>query len=49
MTSLTRIAITARKTIRYGIFLIIFLIVGKILLDAGVAIYKKVFPAPPPP
>ncbi len=49
MTSLTRIAITARKIIRYGIFLIIFLIVGKILLDAGVAIYKKAFPAPPPP
>jgi hypothetical protein len=48
MTSLTRIAITARKTIRYGIFLIIFLIVGKFLLDAGIAIYKKVFPAPPP-
>ena len=49
MTSLTRIAITARKTIRYGIFLIIFLIVGKILLDTGIAIYKKIFPAPPPP
>jgi hypothetical protein len=49
MTSLTRIAITARKIIRYGIFLIIFLIVGKILLDACISIYKKVFPAPPPP
>ena len=49
MTSLTRIAITARKTIRYGIFLIIFLIVGKILLDAGITIYKRVFPSPPPP
>ena len=48
MTSLTRIAIIARKTIRYGIFTIIFLIVGKILLDAGIATYKKVFPAPPP-
>ena len=49
MTSLTRIAITARKTIRYGIFLIIFLVVGKFLLDTGIAIYKKAFPAPPPP
>lgn len=49
MTNLTRIAITARKIIRYGIFLIIFLIVGKFLLDAGTAIYKKAFPAPPPP
>ncbi len=49
MTSLTRIAITARKIIRYGIFLIVFLIVGKILLDAGISIYKKAFPSPPPP
>ena len=49
MTSLTRIAIIARKTIRYGIFTIIFLIVGKILLDASVTTYKKLFPAPPPP
>jgi hypothetical protein len=49
MTSLTRIAITARKAIRYGIFLIIFLMVGKVLLDTGISIYKKVFPAAPPP
>lgn len=49
MTSLTRIAIVARKIIRYGIFLIIFLIVGKVVLDAGIAMYKKTFPAPPPP
>lgn len=49
MTSLTRIAIAARKTIRYGIFLIIFLIVGKFLLDAGIVFYKKAFPAPLPP
>jgi hypothetical protein len=49
MTSLTRVAIAARKTIRYGIFLIVFLIVGKFLLDIGIGIYKKAFPAPPPP
>lgn len=49
MTNLTRVAITTRKVIRYGIFFIIFLIVGKFLLDAGVSIYRKVFPAPPPP
>ncbi len=49
MTNLTRIAITARKTIKYGIFFIIFLIVGKILLTAGISIYNKLFPAPPPP
>lgn len=49
MTGLTRIAITARKVIRYGIFFIIFLTVGKIVLDLSVGVYKKVFPAPPPP
>lgn len=50
MTSLTQIAITARKAIRYTIFAIIFLIVGKFVLDAGIAIYLQVFPpAPPPP
>lgn len=48
MTSLTRIAIAARRAIRYGIFLIIFLIVGKFLLDAGIGIYKKIFPPAPP-
>ncbi|MGA3291805.1 MAG: hypothetical protein ABSC49_01510 [Candidatus Microgenomates bacterium] len=48
MTSLTRIAITARKVIRYIIYLLIFLIVGRIILDSGIAIYKKLFPAPPP-
>jgi hypothetical protein len=49
MTSLTRIAIAARKVIRYTIFLITFLLVGKFLLDTGIMIYKKNFPAPPPP
>ena len=48
MASLTNISITARKTIRYGILFIIFLIVGRIFLNAGVKIYKKVFPAPTP-
>jgi len=49
MTSLTRIAIVARKTIRYGIYTIIFLIVGKIILDATVAAYRKAFPPALPP
>jgi hypothetical protein len=48
MSSLTKVAVTARKVIRYGIYTIIFLIVGKILLDFGIKIYKKAFPAPPP-
>lgn len=49
MTSLTTVAIASRKTIRYGIFLIIFLLVGNALLRVGIGIYKKIFPAPPPP
>lgn len=49
MTSLTQIAINARRVIRYGIFFIIFIIVGKFVLDAGIAIYKNIFPPPPPP
>ncbi|KKU09530.1 MAG: hypothetical protein UX13_C0038G0012 [Candidatus Woesebacteria bacterium GW2011_GWB1_45_5] len=50
MTGLTQVAISARKTIRYIIYVIIFLMVGKVLLDATIGIYKKIFPpAPPPP
>lgn len=48
MATLTNISIVARKTIRYGIFVILFLIVGRIFLDAGIKIYKKVFPPPTP-
>ncbi len=48
MTGLTQVAITARKIIRYTAFFIIFLIVGKFALDTGIAIYKKIFPPPPP-
>lgn len=49
MTSLTNISIVSRKIIRYGIFFIIFLIVGRIFLNTGAKIYKKVFPSPTPP
>lgn len=49
MTALTNISITSRKIIRYGIYLILFLVVGRIFLNAGISIYKKLFPAPPPP
>lgn len=48
MTSLTQVSIVARKIIRYGIFFLIFLIVGKIAFDIGFKIYRTVFPAPPP-
>ena len=49
MSSLTQTAIVTRKIIRYGIFTIIFLIVGRILLTGAISLYKKLFPAPPPP
>lgn len=48
MTALTNISITSRKVIRYGIYLIVFLIVGRIFLNVGISVYKKLFPAPPP-
>ena len=49
MTSLTRIAVTARKIIRYGLLFLIFLIVGRMLWNIGSNIFRKLFPAPPPP
>ncbi|HEX6977040.1 MAG TPA: hypothetical protein VF185_01600 [Patescibacteria group bacterium] len=49
MASLTQIAVTTRKIIRYSIFFIIFLIIGRIILGIGIGIFNKVFPAPPPP
>lgn len=49
MTNLTRIAISSRKAIRYGIFGIIFLIVGKFVFDVASAVYLTVFPPGPPP
>lgn len=48
MTGLTKIAITARKIIRYTVFFIIFLTVGKIVLDLSINTYRKAFPPPPP-
>lgn len=48
MSSLTQVAITTRKIIRYGVLFILFLIVGRILLLGAISIYKKLFPAPPP-
>lgn len=50
MTALTKTAVTARKVIRYSLYFIVFLTVGRILLGVGVSIYKTIFPpAPPPP
>src|SRR3989339_612150 len=49
MTTLTQASIGSRKIIRYSIYLIIFLIIGRIVLIAGIGIYKKVFPPAPTP
>lgn len=48
MTSLTQIAITARKAIRYSLYFIVFLTLGKILLDISIKVYLRIFPPPPP-
>lgn len=47
MTSLTQVAVTARKVIRYTIYFIVFLTVGRILLSMGTSIYLKIFPPAP--
>ena len=49
MVTLTYASITARKSIRYGIYFIIFLIVGKFLLNSSIAIFKRIFPPAPEP
>lgn len=49
MATLTQTAILTRKIIRYVLYFMIFLIVGKIVLDLAVGVYRKIFPAPPPP
>ena len=48
MSSLTQVAIKVRKAVRYGVFFIIFLIVGRILWGAAVGLYLKINPPPPP-
>jgi len=49
MASLTETAYYARKTIHYGILALVFLIVGKIVLNLAIDIYRKINPPPPPP
>lgn len=50
MLTLTQASVTARKSIRYILYFIVFLIVGRIFLDSAIGLYKKLFPpeAPPP-
>jgi hypothetical protein len=49
MASLTQVAITTRKIIRYGIYFIIFLIIARLVFGIGKTLYRTLFPKPPPP
>jgi len=49
MTSLTRTAISTRRGIRYGVYFIIFIIIGRAALLGAIKIYRYFFPVPPPP
>ncbi len=49
MATLTEASIIARKSLRYFIYSIIAIVVLRSLILTAIAIYKKVFPAPPPP
>lgn len=49
MPTLTEISITTRKVIRYAIFGIIALIIGRIALGGIIKIYRYFFPSPPAP
>jgi hypothetical protein len=49
VASLTTIAVSTRRAIRYGFFFVIFLIVVRILFGLGSGIYHRIFPSPPPP
>ncbi|OGM29515.1 hypothetical protein A2630_00795 [Candidatus Woesebacteria bacterium RIFCSPHIGHO2_01_FULL_44_10] len=49
MTSLTQVAISTRKIIRYGIYGILGLIALRIIFGLGINLYKRLFPKPPPP
>ncbi len=49
MANLGETAIVARKAIKFGGAALVFLMVGRIVLTASVAYWKKIHPAPPPP
>jgi len=48
MTSLTEVSIITRKIIRYSIYFVIFIIIGRILFNTGKSIYLKIFPPKEP-
>ncbi len=48
MATLTEASIVARKGIRYGIYLLIFLIIARYAFQTAVSLYRRMFPPPPP-
>lgn len=49
MASLTETAVVMRKTIRYSIYLTIFIIIARMTYTVGMKIYRRYKPEPPPP
>ncbi len=49
MSTLTQVAYTTRKTIKWGTFIIVLIIFGKIIIGAGLTFWKQLNPPPPPP
>lgn len=48
MASLTESSIIARKVIRYGLYALILIIIGRFAFRGAVALYRQIFPPPPP-
>ena len=48
MASLTQTAVLSRKIIRYSIYALVVLIVGRVVLTASIGIFRTFFPPPPP-
>ena len=48
MASLTQISISSRRVIRYGIYLIILIVIGRFVFNIGTAVYKRLVPPPKP-
>ncbi len=47
--TLTSASITARKSIRYGIYFMVLFMIARMALQIGIRTYKQLVPAPPPP
>jgi hypothetical protein len=48
MASLTDTSIIARKIIRYGIYAVILILIGRFFFRGAITLYRRLFPPPPP-